>query len=129
MGKRISPAVIGAFVVASFAILIVALVVVGSGKIFTKPVRFICMFPCDLNGLKIGAPVMVRGVQIGEVSAIRLRIDPSEGKIRPGFKGFRLPVIIDIDQKMLKERGATGGALATRLRNLDQARHARPTPS
>ena len=106
MGKRISPTVIGAFVVASLAILIVALVVVGGGKIFRRPTRFICMFTGDLNGLKIGAPVKVRGVQIGEVSAIRLRLDPSEGELRPGFNGFRLPVIIDLDQTMLSQRGA-----------------------
>jgi paraquat-inducible protein B len=108
MGKRVSPTVIGAFVVASFAILVVALVVVGSGKMFTKPIRFICMFPGDLNGLKIGAPVKVRGVQVGEVEAIRLRLDPSEGQPRPDFKGFRLPVIIDLDKSMLRQRGATG---------------------
>src|ERR1700757_1785759 len=96
MGKRVSPTVIGAFVVASFAILVVALVVIGSGKMFTKPIRFICMFPGDLNGLKIGAPVKVRGVQVGEVEAIRLRLDPSEGQLRHGYNGFRLPVIIDL---------------------------------
>lgn len=38
MGKRVSPAVIGAFVIASFAILLVALIVVGSGKMFRRPV-------------------------------------------------------------------------------------------
>jgi paraquat-inducible protein B len=109
--RKISPTVIGAFVVSSFAILIVALVVVGAGKIFARPTRFICMFPGNLNGLKIGAPVKVRGVQIGEVSAIRLRLDPSEGQLRQGYSGFRLPVIIDLDQAMLKERGATGEGL------------------
>jgi len=114
MGKRVSPAVIGSFVIASFAILIVALIVVGSGKMFRKPIRFVCMFPGDLNGLKVGAPVKVRGVQIGEVSAIRLRLDLSEGQIRPDFKGFRLPVIIDLDKSMLTERGATGAALGKR---------------
>jgi paraquat-inducible protein B len=93
-------------VVASLAILIVALVVVGAGKMFRKPTRFICMFTGNLNGLKIGAPVKVRGVQIGEVSAIRLRLEPSEGELRAGFNGFRLPVIIDLDQTMLTERGA-----------------------
>src|SRR5215469_1346230 len=106
MGKKISPAVIGAFVVASLAILIVTLVVVGAGKMFRRPTRFICMFTGNLNGLKIGAPVKVRGVQIGEVSGIKLRLDTSEGELRPGFKGFRLPVIIALDPKMLKERGA-----------------------
>ena len=112
--KRFSPATIGAFVVASFAILITGLVVVGAGKMFRRPTRFICMFPGNLNGLKIGAPVKVRGVQIGEVSAIRLRLDPSEGELRSGFTGFRLPVIIDLDQTMLKERGALGEALSQR---------------
>lgn len=106
MNKRISPAVIGAFVVGGFAILVVALVVVGSGKMFKRPIRFVCMFPGDLNGLKIGAPVKVRGVQIGEVAAIRLRLDPAEGQIRQGYTGFRLPVIIDLDKSMLRERGA-----------------------
>jgi len=114
MGKRVSPAAIGAFVVASLAILITGLVVVGAGKIFSRPTCFICMFPGNLNGLKIGAPVKVRGVQVGEVSAIRLRLVPSEGQLRPSYSGFRLPVIIDLDQTMLKERGATGEALSKR---------------
>jgi paraquat-inducible protein B len=104
-----NPAAIGAFVVASFTILIIALVVVGSGKMFRRPMRFICMFPGNLNGLKIGAPVKVRGVQIGEVSAIKLRLAPSEGQERPEVKELRLPVIIDLDQTMLRERGAARG--------------------
>jgi paraquat-inducible protein B len=113
MGKRVSPTIIGAFVVASFAILVVALVVVGSGKMFRRPIRFICMFQGNLNGLKVGAPVKVRGVQIGEVSAIELRLLPSQGKMRPGNKGFRLPVFIDVDRSQLVERGGTGEALET----------------
>ena len=113
MNKRVSPAVIGAFVVASFAILVVALIVVGSGKMFTRPVRFICMFQGNLNGLKVGAPVKVRGVQIGTVAAIELRLLPSQGQIRPGIRGLRLPVIIDVDRSQLLARGATGEALET----------------
>jgi paraquat-inducible protein B len=113
MGKRVSPAVIGAFVVASFAILIVALVVVGSGRMFTKPIRFICMFQGNLNGLKVGAPVKVRGVQIGTVAAIELRLLPSHGTLRPGIRGLRLPVIIDVDRSQLLARGGSGEALET----------------
>jgi ABC-type transporter Mla subunit MlaD len=60
MSKRVSPTVIGAFVVLSFAILMVAVIVVSSGRIFTKPIRFIFMFQGNLNGLKVGAPVKVR---------------------------------------------------------------------
>jgi paraquat-inducible protein B len=111
MGKRVSPAAIGAFVVASFAILIVTLIVVGSGRIFTRPVRFICMFQGNLNGLKIGAPVKVRGVQIGTVATIQLRLLPYQGRMLPGIKGLRLPVIIDVDRSQLLARGGTGAAL------------------
>jgi paraquat-inducible protein B len=113
MGKRISPTVIGAFVVASFAILVVALIVVGSGQLFTRPIRFICMFQGNLNGLKIGAPVKVRGVQIGTVAAIELRLLPSQGRVRPDIRGLRLPVIIDLDRSQLLARGGTGEALET----------------
>ena len=113
MTKRVSPTVIGAFVVASFAILIVALIVVGSGRMFTKPIRFICMFQGNLNGLKVGAPVKVRGVQIGTVAAIELRLLPSHGTLRPGIRGLRLPVIIDVDRSQLVARGGTGEALET----------------
>src|SRR5712672_1525975 len=113
MSKRVSPTVIGAFVVASFAILVVALIVVGSGRIFTKPIRFICMFQGNLNGLKVGAPVKVRGVQIGTVASIELRLLPSQGQISPGIKGLRLPVIIDGDRSQVLARGASGEALET----------------
>jgi paraquat-inducible protein B len=110
MAKRISPTAIGAFVVASFGILIVVLIVAGSGRLFQKPVKFICMFQGDLNGLKIGAPVKVRGVQIGTVSAIKLRLPPSEGQLKPGASGFRLPVILELEPSMVAGRGGTGEA-------------------
>lgn len=113
MGRRVSPTLIGAFVVASFAILIVALIVVGSGRIFTKPITFICMFQGNLNGLKIGAPVKVRGVQIGTVTSIQLRLSPFQGRIRSNIRGLRLPVILDVDPSQLLARGGTGEALET----------------
>jgi paraquat-inducible protein B len=98
-------------VVASRAILIVTLVVVGAGKMFRRPTRFVCMLTGNLNELKVGAPVKVRGVQIGSVSAIRLSLSPSEGQLRPGVKEFRLPVIIELDKSQLTARGASGEAL------------------
>ena len=113
MGKRVSPTVIGAFVVASFAILVMALIVVGSGRMFAKPIRFICMFQGNLNGLKVGAPVKVRGVQIGTVAAIELRLLPSQGRIRSDIKELRLPVLVDLDRSQLMARGGTGAALET----------------
>jgi paraquat-inducible protein B len=65
-----------------------------------------------LNGLKVGAAVKVRGVEIGSVSEIRLRPTPSEGQLKSSAEAINaLPVIIDIDESQLKSRGATGAAL------------------
>jgi paraquat-inducible protein B len=111
MAKRVSPTAIGAFVVSALAIALIAMVVIGSGKVFRKPVKFICMFPGDLNGLKVGAAVKFRGVQIGSVSSIRLNLLPGDGRLRPGVARVRLPVVLDLDESELRSQGATGEAL------------------
>ncbi len=99
------------FVVGSFALLVAAIVVVGSGKMFQKPVQFVCFFPGDVNGLKVGAPVKFRGVQIGSVARIQLLLPPEEGRIRTDLKELRLPVILNIDSSQLRAMGGTGEAL------------------
>jgi paraquat-inducible protein B len=111
MGKRVSPTAIGVFVVSAIAIALIAIVVVGSGKMFRKPSQFICMFQGNLNGLKVGAAVKFRGVQIGSVSAIRLNLPPGYGKIRADVSQTRLPVILDLDSSELQSQGGTGEAL------------------
>jgi paraquat-inducible protein B len=111
MAKRVSPTAIGVFVVASFALVIAALIVVGAGNLFRKPLRFICVFQGDLNGLKVGAPVKFKGVQIGSVSEIRLRLSPSEGRLRQQFADVGLPVIVDLDESQLIAKGGTGHAV------------------
>lgn len=112
MGKRISPTAIGMFVAGSFALAIAAIVVVGSGSLFKKPMRFVCEFPGNVNGLRIGAPVKFRGVQIGTVEEIKLTLAPGEGELRAGVQDVRLPVIIGIDRDLITQRGGTGGALS-----------------
>ena len=112
MSKRISPTAIGVFVVGSFALVIAAIVVVGSGNLFRRPERFVCMFPGNVNGLKVGAAVKVRGVPVGTVEQIKLVLAPGEGEVRPDVKDLRLPVIIGIDPDLVKQRGGTGAALS-----------------
>src|SRR5208337_4913791 len=112
MAKRISPTAIGIFVVGSFALVIAAIVVVGSGSLFKKPIRFVCMFQGSVNGLKIGAPDKFKGVQIGTVEEIKLALSPSEGVERAGITDLRLPVIIGIERSIITQRGGTGEALS-----------------
>jgi paraquat-inducible protein B len=102
---------IGVFVVGSFALLLAAIIAVGAGNFFSKPRRFVCMFQGNLNGLKIGAPVKFKGVQIGVVENIDLILPPGEGEISPQVKELRLPVVIGIDHKLLQKHGGTGQAL------------------
>jgi paraquat-inducible protein B len=111
MAKRVSSTAIGVFVAGSFALAVAAVVVVGSGSLFRKPVRFICLFPGDLNGLKVGSSVKLRGVQIGSVASIRLRLSPSEGRLREDRGGTDLPVIVEIDRAQIMALGGTGEAV------------------
>jgi phospholipid/cholesterol/gamma-HCH transport system substrate-binding protein len=111
MAKRVSSTAIGVFVAGSFALAVAAVVVVGSGSLFRKPVRFICLFPGDLNGLKVGSSVKLRGVQIGSVASIRLRLSPSEGRLRHDLGGTDLPVIVEIDRAQIMALGGTGEAV------------------
>jgi len=112
MARRVSSAAIGGFVAAGFGLLLLAIVVVGAGTFFKRPVRFVCMFQGDVNGLRVGAPVKFKGVQIGSVEEIKLRLKPSQGTLRPDVHDLRLPVIIGIDRSIIMERGATGEALS-----------------
>src|SRR5258708_2099381 len=112
MGKRISPTVIGMFVAGSFALVVAAIVVVGSGSLFKKPLRFVCMFQGNGNGLGIGGPGKFKGLQIGRVEEIKLALTPSEGEVGPGHKELRLPVIIGRERSMIVQSGGTGRAVS-----------------
>ena len=70
------------------------------------------MLQGNVNGLRIGAPVKFKGVQIGTVEEIKLALSPSEGEVRPDLKELRLPVIIGIERSMIMQRGGTGHALS-----------------
>jgi phospholipid/cholesterol/gamma-HCH transport system substrate-binding protein len=110
MAKRVNSTAIGMFVVGSLALGIVALVVLGSGQLFRRTHNFVCFFQGSLNGLKVGAPVKFRGVRIGTVEKIMLRLPPSYGTAKPQTPP-ELPVIIDVDESQLKRQGGTGAAL------------------
>lgn len=110
MAKRVSPSTIGAFVVGSVALLVAAILVVAGGNLFRHPKRYICMFQGDLSGLREGSAVKVKGVQIGTVEQILLALPPELGRVKQDVNGMRLPVILDLDERMVKARGGTGEA-------------------
>ena len=80
MKTKISPAVVGTFVLGAFAIGIIALLAVGSLSIFSRPERFMVYFDEGISGLDEGSPVKLRGVRVGHVVAISIRYDRDTGK-------------------------------------------------
>jgi paraquat-inducible protein B len=100
MNKKISPAMIGAFVLGALALIVIAILVFGSGRLFRQTRAFVLYFDHSVNGLRIGAPVKIKGVEIGSVKDIRLQLEQ-------GTQVNKIPVIIEIDLKKLTSRGAT----------------------
>jgi len=99
MNKKMSPAVIGAFVLGAVALIVIAILVFGSGRLFRQTRNFVLYFDNSVNGLRVGAPVKLKGVEIGSVKDIRLLVGQ-------GTAGDKIPVIIEIDLKKLTRRGA-----------------------
>jgi paraquat-inducible protein B len=103
MNKKISPTLIGAFVIGAVALLVIAVIAFGSGQLFRNTREFVLYFDSSVNGLRIGAPVKVRGVEIGAVKDIRFQLDQDT-------QVNKIPVIIEIDLEKLTSRGATAAA-------------------
>ncbi len=100
MNKKISPATIGAFVLGAVALIIIAILVFGSGRLFRQTRDFVLYFDNSVNGLRVGAPVKFKGVEVGSVKDIRLQLE-KDAEVN------KIPVIIEIDLEKLTTRGAT----------------------
>jgi paraquat-inducible protein B len=80
MKTKISPAVVGVFVLGAFALGIIALLALGSLSLFSKPERFMVYFDEPISGLDEGSPVKLRGVRVGHVIGISIRYNRSNSE-------------------------------------------------
>ena len=94
MSKPVNPYTIGAFLVGSLALLIAAVLIFGGGQFLKKKSEYVIYFDGALNGLNVGAPVKLQGVQIGAVKEITLELDQKATRISK-------PVVIEIDPAVL----------------------------
>jgi paraquat-inducible protein B len=89
MSKQASPTLIGAFVVGAIALVVIGLLVLGGGRFFADRVTWVTYFPGSVQGLRVGAPVNFRGVQIGEVRGIQVLYDEKDGSLV-------IPVVMEV---------------------------------
>lgn len=80
MKTKVSPAVVGLFVLGAFALGIIGLLSVGGLSLFTKPHRFMVYFDESIHGLDLGSPVKLRGVRVGRVVDLAVHYDDVANK-------------------------------------------------
>jgi paraquat-inducible protein B len=90
MAKQVSKTVIGGFMVSAMVLLVVGVLIFGSGKFLQKTYPFVLFFDGSVKGLKSGSPVVFRGVKVGSVEKIVIRPNPQTLDVQ-------IPVIINID--------------------------------
>jgi paraquat-inducible protein B len=81
MSKKGNKTIIGIFVLGAVALVIAAILILGSGKFFKQTHTYVMVFDGSVKGLNVGSPVVFRGVKIGSVSDIAMLFDPSDMKI------------------------------------------------
>jgi paraquat-inducible protein B len=75
VSKKANPTVIGAFTLGAIGLLAAAVVIFGSGRFFTHHTHAVAYFQGDIQGLTVGSAVDLRGVQVGTVTEIGIRVD------------------------------------------------------
>lgn len=101
MSKRASPVVVGTFVITGFVLALIAVAILGGGKMFRETATMIAYFDGSVDGLRLGAPVKFRGIDIGTVKDVRLNMT---GALRDPAH-VRIPVVIEIDLGRVSAEG------------------------
>jgi paraquat-inducible protein B len=101
MRKKLSPTLIGGFVVGALTLLIVGLMLFGSGPLFRKSYEFVIFFDSSVSGLRAGAPVKFRGVEVGAVKGVFLDLP----HLPDDYQTTAIPVIVALYEDEIRHRG------------------------
>jgi paraquat-inducible protein B len=89
MSRKASPAMIGAFVLAGVALLVIGVLVFGGRELFQEKQKFVTYFEGSVQGLRVGSNVLFRGVRVGYVTDIQVIADES-------MLNYQIPVTFEI---------------------------------
>jgi paraquat-inducible protein B len=65
-----NPKIVGAFVLGAVVLVVIVFVVFGSARLFSEKYSYVVYFRGSVNGLQVGSPVKLEGVQVGYVTNI-----------------------------------------------------------
>ncbi|MGF1639997.1 MAG: MlaD family protein [Rhodospirillales bacterium] len=97
MSKKANPRLTGSFVIGAVALLVLGVIVFGSGRWFAEVANFVSYFRGSVQGLGVGSPVTFRGVPIGQVRSVELLYDVDNLE-------FLTQVLYEIDPRSFRER-------------------------
>lgn len=101
MSKQPNKTIIGAFVVGAVALMVTGVLILGGGRFLAKTRHYVLYFPGSIKGLNVGAPVVFKGVQIGSVTGIKVRLEGAD------LANIRTPVFIEIESDRISKTTAT----------------------
>ena len=96
MSKQANLTVIGAFVVGAVGLLVLGLLIFGTGKFFKATAKYVVFFEGSVKGLNPGAPVDFKGVKIGTVKDLKVSLSKKD-------LSLKIPVIIEIELDRISE--------------------------
>jgi paraquat-inducible protein B len=88
--KKANPKTVGGFVIGAVVLGVAAVMVFGGGWLFAERQTYVAFFPGSLMGLRMGASVDMRGIQVGTVTDLWVEVDPETLE-------FTMPVLITLD--------------------------------
>jgi paraquat-inducible protein B len=106
MARRANPKAVGVFIIGALALAVTAIVALGSGRLFQKSNQYVLFFAGNVNGLRVGAPVKFKGVEVGSVTNVLLNLNIDSQPIASNYAAIRIPVIIALDEHKIVGRGA-----------------------
>lgn len=102
--KRVDPRIIGGFVIGAIILGVAGLIFFGPGGLLSETRLYVLHFGSSVKGLNAGSPVRFRGVKVGQVKEINVRLRTSD-------LVFHIPVVIEIEPARIEAYGTNPGLI------------------
>lgn len=83
---------VGAFVLGGLGLLVLGIILLGKGRLFSDDLEYVMYFDGSVSGLSTGAPVVFRGVPMGSVTRINLVANSRDSNVT-------IPVYMRVDER------------------------------